>query len=301
MKDGNIPLPSLTRSLDQAKSDLREWGYCLLADVIDKSEQDRLADRLLEQAELECEHGVGYIADGHSPNRRIGSGGPNGEKPVWQQVVGLLNKGQAFVDFSMNPSLHALSAHAFQDMPFDLAAVRGLIQRKGATDGPIHIDQILVPFETPMPVVCNLTVTLSEYTLEKGATRVVPGSHKLRPPHMGGDPSALPEVALEAPPGAAIVWEGRTWHRAAACNSVEDRLAIVMVTGQLFARQMDVYSASLHDHVYYAMTPEQREFAGFKSFGFNCILPRFPGDRSNPIAGTSELQTYIPELRRNPY
>jgi len=178
-------LPRLTHDLEHTKRDLTEGGYCLLADVITEDERQRLLHRLIEQADLEGEKGVAYMAEGHGSIRRIGSFEPGSTKPVWQQVVGLLNKGRVFLDLAMNPKLQALSAHAFQNTAFDLCSVRGLIQRKGAQDGPVHIDQILVPFRTPVPVVCNLTVTLSEYTAGNGATRVVPASHKLRPPHMG--------------------------------------------------------------------------------------------------------------------
>jgi Phytanoyl-CoA dioxygenase (PhyH) len=290
-------LPRLTRSLDQARSDLVEWGYCLLADVIPEDLRKRLLDRLMEQAILEGEKGVAYMAEGHSPMRRIGAF-TSDAKPVWQQVVGLLNKGRPFIDLMMNTNLHALSAAAFQSYPFDLSSMRALIQRNGAKDGPMHIDQILVPFLTPVPVLCNLTVTLTEYTLANGATRVVPGSHRLRPPHMGGDANAMPEAALVAPPGTAIVWEGRAWHRAAASTSDAERVGVVVVTNMIWARQQDVYAAGLHDEVYESMTVEERNFAGFMASGFNTIYPRFPGDRSNPIAGTSEPQTYVGELHR---
>jgi ectoine hydroxylase-related dioxygenase (phytanoyl-CoA dioxygenase family) len=290
-------LPKLTTDLEQARRDLTEWGYCLLANAISEDLRKRLLDRLTEQADLEGEQGVAYMADGHTQMRSIGAFDRTA-KPAWQQVTGLLNKGRPFVELMMNANLHALSAHAFEGNSFDLCSIRGLIQRKGAADGAMHIDQILVPFLTPLPVLCNLTVTLTEYTIANGATRVVPGSHKLHPPHMGGDPDPMPEVALEAPPGTALVWEGRTWHRAAADNSDAERIGVVVVTNMLWVRQQDVYAAGLHDRVYESMTPEERYFAGFMSSGFNTIYPRFPGDRSNPIAGTLEPQTYVPELHR---
>src|SRR5215510_4134166 len=105
--------PGLTLDLEQAKRDLMEWGYCLLSNVITPDECDRLYHRLTEQAELEGEMGVAYMADGHSPLRRVGSFAPH-TKPAWQAVIGLLNKGREFIDLAMNPKLHALSAHAFQ-------------------------------------------------------------------------------------------------------------------------------------------------------------------------------------------
>jgi hypothetical protein len=290
-------LPRLTRDIELAKRDLSEWGYCLLVDAISEELRRRLFHRLSEQALLEGRKGVAYMADGHSPLRRIGSFEPE-VKPVWQQVVGLLNKGRSFVDLMMNEKLHSLSAHAFRNNPFDLCSIRGLIQRKGAANGPIHVDQVLIPFLTPLPVVCNLTVTLTDYTIANGATKVVPGSHRLQPPHLGGDLNPMPEVALEAPAGTAIVWEGRTWHRAAASTSDAERVGVVVVTNMIWVRQQDVYAAGLHDELYQSLSVEERNFVGFLPSGFNTIYPRFPGDRGNALAGTTVPQTYVGELRR---
>lgn len=185
----------------------------------------------------------------------------------------------------MNPKLHALSAHTFQNFPFDLSSVRGLIQRRGATDGPLHIDQILVPFPTPVPILCNLTVTLTACTRANGATRVVPGSHRLTPPHPGREGNAMPEVALEASPGTAIAWEGGTRHRAAADNSDAERIGVVVVTNLQGVRQQDVYAASLHDRVHESLTREEPNCVGFTSTGFHCVGPRFPGDGSTRSVG----------------
>ncbi len=81
--DDGRGLPRLTRNLDQAKSDLTEWGYCLVADAISEDLRKRLLDRLMEQAILEGEMGAAYMAEGHGPMRRIGGFTPD-DKPVRQ-------------------------------------------------------------------------------------------------------------------------------------------------------------------------------------------------------------------------
>lgn len=105
------------------------------------------------------------------------------------------------------------------------------------------------------------------------------------PAAYGGAANAMPEVAFEAPPGTAIVWEGRTWHRPAADNSDAEQIGVLVVTNMVRVRQQDVYAAGLHDRVYGSLTAEERNFAGFTScaYGFNTIYPRFPGDRSKAI------------------
>ena len=152
-------LPKLTTDLEQARRDLTEWGYCLLANAISEDLRKRLLDRLTEQADLEGEQGVAYMADGHTQMRSIGAFDRTA-KPAWQQVTGLLTKGAVRRTYDEREPACA-SAHAFEGNSFDLCSIRGLIQRKGAADGAMHIDQILVPFLTPLPVLCNLTVTLT--------------------------------------------------------------------------------------------------------------------------------------------
>jgi hypothetical protein len=288
----------LTNNLDEAKDDLTEWGYCLLADVITPGQCRRLKERLIEQAAIECEKGVAYLADGQGAPRRIGAPPDRGES-AWQAVTTMLNKGRAFVDLAMNPRLHEIAGHLFQGNPFDLHTMRGLIQRSGASAGALHVDQVQLPFTTPMPMMVNAMITLSDFTVENGCTRAIPGSHRMQPPHLGGTFDSAQEVALEAPPGSAIVWESRTCHRSGATRTAEPRYSIATVFNLSFIRQQDVYSASMHDDVYSGLSDGEREMVGFRgATGFNCIHPRFPGDRSNPVGATTVSSPYIPELRR---
>ena len=65
-------------------------------------------------------------------------------------------------------------------------------------------------------VTCNVMWTLTDFTAENGATRVVPRSH-----FSGRQPDpALDEdaewVAAVAPVGTAMVFEGRLWHSTGA-------------------------------------------------------------------------------------
>jgi hypothetical protein len=76
-------LPKLTTDLEISKRDLDDWGYCLFADAISEELRKQLLDRPTEQAEMEGEHGLAYMADGHSPARRIGSFDQRA-RPVWQ-------------------------------------------------------------------------------------------------------------------------------------------------------------------------------------------------------------------------
>lgn len=64
--------------------------------------------------------------------------------------------------------------------------------------------------------VCNSLWLLDDFTLDNGATRVVPGSHRSgqTPRDIMADPTAPhpQEVKLLAPAGAVVIFNSHTWH-----------------------------------------------------------------------------------------
>ncbi|MBO9694677.1 MAG: phytanoyl-CoA dioxygenase family protein [Sphingopyxis sp.] len=297
-----VRLPQPTRDLEQGKRDLTEFGYCIHLDVIDADEVRALRERLDEQARLEREQGVAWLGNGgRGGNTWVGSP-RDGEVAPWQGVRTLLNKGRVFVDLAMNPVIQEYQRHVFNSPDFYLSGSNGLIVRKGAVPMVIHTDQIHVPFDTPIPLVSNVMITLSDFREDMGATRFLPGSHRMTAPQLAIDWEKLdaynPDpvegmVTAECPPGAAIVFEGRLWHSSGCSVSDEVRYSISTYFALPFMRAQDAYAASLHDDVYAGMTDAEKAMAGFKVSTVGRIDPRSPGDRSNVGAPNP----YIPELR----
>ncbi|MCC8952754.1 phytanoyl-CoA dioxygenase family protein [Bradyrhizobium sp. Pear77] len=296
-----VALPKLTRDIEQCKRDLAEWGYCLLADLITDDQRKRLLDRLQEQARLEREQGVAWLGNGGRGGQTwVGSPAAGEPLPAWQTVRTLLNKGRPFLDLVQHPKLAELNNYLFQNNPWYLASSNGIIIRKGAVAMVTHVDQQHIPFVTPIPVINNTMVCLSEFTEKNGATRVTPGSHRGPPPKIvldeklkdGVNPEVIEQVPAEAPPGAVIVFEGRLWHSSGAATADTERYSITCAYSQAFLRQHDNYTASLHDRVYHNLTSRERELLGFRANPFGRIDPRFPGDRTN----TDVSNPYIPEL-----
>ena len=82
--------------------------------------------------------------------------------------------------------------------------------------GSWHVDVPLGQLPEPLPEM-PLTVQnvwmLDDFTLDNGATRVVPGSHRSRrkPPWSVADLEG--QITLTAPAGSVAVWLSNTWHR----------------------------------------------------------------------------------------
>jgi len=56
----NLNYPKPTESIEDAKTDLKKWGYCLLKNAIPPDLNKRAMERLIEQANAEKELNLAY-------------------------------------------------------------------------------------------------------------------------------------------------------------------------------------------------------------------------------------------------
>lgn len=96
-----------------------------------------------------------------------------------------------------------------------VSQVTGSVRFEGSSAMTIHADQDWIP--APMPE-HNALITACWYTddideARAGATRVIPGSHKLRrPPSPEEAAAAEGAVPILCKKGAVALWDGRLWH-----------------------------------------------------------------------------------------
>ncbi|MBV8688036.1 MAG: phytanoyl-CoA dioxygenase family protein [Alphaproteobacteria bacterium] len=296
-------LPQPTDDPGEVVADVRKWGYGILANVLSDEEVGRIRDRLKEQAELEIEHEVAWLGNGGRGGNTWLGGLRGGETAPWQGVRTLVNKGRVFIDLAMHPKILACMRGIFNYMDFYLGSTNGLILRRNAEAMVVHCDQQYVPCTTPIPFAANVMVTLSNFTAENGATRMVPGSHRGPAPLWTLDPKVMDNVNPEpietvpatCPAGCAIFIDGRLWHSSGASSSDETRYSVTTYYTLPFIRQAELYPVSLHDDVYESLSREERAMFGFKSYGaLGRIDARAQGGRGNVDAS----YPYVPELRR---
>jgi ectoine hydroxylase-related dioxygenase (phytanoyl-CoA dioxygenase family) len=162
-------------------------------------------------------------------------GAPHG--PHGAQAYGLMNKAPVFERVYQLPSLLRLVRH-FLGEDAVLSSIQAHRVHPGAPAQGLHYDgSITGPFKSNAAadrgrrivdhtLGLNVAFCISAYTRANGATRVVPGSHRC--PETSVPRGAAPgETIVEAPRGAAVIWDIATWHGASANRSEEVRYAVM--------------------------------------------------------------------------
>lgn len=123
-----------------------------------------------------------------------------------------------------------------------LSSYTANIVKQGAEYQGIHTDTSFVP--NPLSTyshVANVCWCLDDFTADGGATRVVPGSHKLssQPPFIEGMEMLVP---LEAPRGSVIVMHGNLWHCAGPRTIPGERIGLLNYFCRMYMKTQEPYS-----------------------------------------------------------
>jgi len=128
-----------------------------------------------------------------------------------------------------------------------LSSMSSMLKCRAPEALELHTDNVGMP--APMPPyaqVANATWVLSDYTPESGATRFVPGSHKLaRHPTRAEALDMSTSVTVSAAAGSIVLWQGGTWHGAVARTKPGARLSLIL----LFCRWYVMPQILLRQHV----------------------------------------------------
>ena len=136
----------------------------------------------------------------------------------------MLSRDPVFADLAEHPTALGF-VKAILGWPALLGNISANITGPGGGEMVLHADQIFVPEPWPAePQGMNVAWCLDDFTEANGATRIVPGSHRLnrapRPKTTG-----LETVPMEAPAGSIVVFESRVWHKTGFNRTKDQRRA----------------------------------------------------------------------------
>jgi len=186
-----------------------------------------------------------------------------------ERVYSLVARDPVFAELVQHPHVLAL-CDALLEPNYLLTASQAIHIHPGETPQPFHTDDLFYRIPRPRPAVSVSTiVALDPFTIENGATQIVPGSHRWSDDAVGSlladidfataprdartpRPAApLPAgltgevVDVVMPAGAAIVFLGTLVHRGGANRSDRSRLAVSNQYCEPWARPQESYTLSI--------------------------------------------------------
>jgi ectoine hydroxylase-related dioxygenase (phytanoyl-CoA dioxygenase family) len=235
-------IPSPTRDLAEGVRNIAEYGLTIVPDVLAGDGLVRARDALYRAAEAdrrrgrEQKFGLDYAHD--ETNQR-----------VWN----VLSRDPVFEDLAFHPTAIAY-VKAVLGWPALLGNISANITGPGGGEMVLHADQIFVPEPWAVePQGLNVAWCLDDFTEANGATRFVPGSHRLNRAPRAED-AASETVPMVAPAGSAVVFESRVWHKTGHNRTAAEQRAGVFAwyTKPIYRTQ---------ENWFLSLRPEVRQFA----------------------------------------
>jgi ectoine hydroxylase-related dioxygenase (phytanoyl-CoA dioxygenase family) len=192
------PSPVPTRDLAAADADLETHGVCIILDALEPSIMKEVHTALYRAAECDSRRGQRHKYD------------YGGDDHVNQRIWNLPSRDPVFCDLAEHP-IALRFVKATLGWPSLLSSMSANITGAGGESMIVHADMGYMPEPWTRPHGINIAWCVDDFTTANGATRYVPGSHKLGRNRRKDE--LLDElVALEAPAGSMIAMDGRLWH-----------------------------------------------------------------------------------------
>lgn len=240
--------------LDANKRKLLDDGWCIVPDVLTRAQADDVRDRLWRAAEENERRGVATRKVGLDPN----------EHNV--RVFHLLERDAIFRELIQHPTAIEFVRALLSD-DFLISNFTANIALPGSRSMALHSDlSIVVPEPWFHPWSINAIWCLNDADAENGATRYIPGSHRIR------WRSELPEnapdrtVPFEAKIGSVMFMDGRIWHTSGAnVSQSRERALLFGYYSRSFIRQQQNWNAALSDATIATLSPQMQAWLGLEA------------------------------------
>ncbi len=241
---------------ENARTQLREEGFCVLPAVLSKEELARARaglDRAVEISQHFERSNPNHKLDPNEANIRAAN------LPAVDPVfIELLMRADA-----LDAAREAIGPHIL------ISNFTANIALPGSGSMKLHSDQALVvPPPWPHPWAVNIIWCLDDVNEANGATRYLPGSHRIQSLDDVPADALDRTVAFEAPAGSFIVMEGRLWHTSGMNVTANQRRRMLFAYySSDFIRPQMNWAMSLPGEVQSAMDDETRELFGLNATG----------------------------------
>jgi ectoine hydroxylase-related dioxygenase (phytanoyl-CoA dioxygenase family) len=232
--------------------------------VLDADRVEHVRGRLVEAAAESERRGAPTFIPGLDPN------------PSNVRVFNLLDLDAVFRELIVHPVALSIVRQLLGNQ-FIISNFTANIAKPGSGSMFIHSDQaVVIPEPWLEPWSMNIIWCLDDCREENGATRYLPGSHRLtRAEELPGDAAAR-MAPFEAPAGAIIALDGRVWHTSGEnCTDDEERALLFGYYTRAFIRPQWNWNASLSPETQAALGPELQNLLGLGPYA-NLGLTELP-------------------------
>ena len=274
-----LPIPALTEDIEQAKADISEYGMCLLANALSKTQIDTLRRRVDAQAGAE---------------RALDERGPQGAQATKQILSNLVNKGDDFLELLERTETDELAGYMLGKNFLLSSLTAGVFHGPTSEAQPIHRDQGQVPATADFPAACNLFWMLDDFTPERGSTCVVPGSHRWPAQYLVSPPKAELVQQIEAPAGTIFAWDGRLWHGTGVNSAGHKRRHVAIYCCLPWMRQQENWGVTCLQEILDNASPKLKARLGLRTYG---TLGMMSGSRtSKQTVSLGNYDVEVPEF-----
>ena len=227
---------------------LREDGFTVIENAFDDTVREDLIDGLLR---LERDGEAGYAKTTFEGTKTV-------------RIYNLLARGAVFRQIPLNENVLPV-AEAAMDKELLLSSLSAITLGPGQEAQPMHEDTQQIPLARPHPpIAINAMWALSPFTEENGATRIVPGSHRLADsPVYGGE---YETKAATMPAGSVMLFDSRLWHAGGANRTKERRFAISCYYCAGWVRQQENLQLGLPQDLVKKFPRRLQELCGYSVY-----------------------------------
>ena len=257
---------------------LRRWGYAIVDDVVDQATLDRLETEALPYIDRSA-HGRDEYDGQHT--RRTGA---------------LIARCPTARELVMHPTVVGTVRHFLSHVTAVQLHLTQIISiEPGETQQKLHRDQMafdFFPFPDDYHVQCNTMWALTDFTVENGATHVIPGT------------SAVPEEdGLRMPGGQAamrrgsvLFYDGKVLHGGGANRSTSVRRGVNITYSVGWVRQEENQFLACPPETARTLDDDLLRMMGYQQGAF---AMGYVGDQQDPLSflrGGTEKTRLIREI-----
>jgi len=177
-----------------------------------------------------------------------------------RRIYALFAKTRAFDALALHPLLLGV-LDAVLGPSYQLSAPTGIEIGPGEKAQFLHMDDGIYPLPRPHPeVVLNSMWALDDFTVENGATRVVPGSHRWTD-RIPVDPDETVPVTM--PAGSVLFIVGSLWHGGGENRTDRPRLGVLLEYAAGWLRQQENHVLAVPPEIVKTLPERLQELIGY--------------------------------------